>query len=277
MVKRIGRQRLSYITPDLLSAMYQQMLDDKVSVATVKAVHRVAHGMFAHAVQWKYITENPAVSAITPKRERVEFATWTPEQELRFLHAAADHRWYVGYLLSAMTGMRRAEVCGLRWENVHLDSGSLDVRTTRLEIGSRIVDKPSPKSKHGRRTIPLDAGVVRVLRAELLRQKETRLALGEAWQDSGFVVVNADGSGIRPNVYSQTFKRIVRRLDLPDVRLHDLRHTWGTLAVAAGTDPKTVSKMLGHATVGFTLDRYTHGTDDAERQAAELMGRLLGG
>jgi integrase len=277
VVARIGNRKLTQITPDLLSAMYQRMLTDGVSVATVKAVHRVVHGMFAHAVLWKYLPENPAASAITPKQEQREYETWTPDQLARFLELARDHRWGIGYLLSVATGMRRAEVCGLRWDNVDLDAGRLDVRTTRLEIGSQIVDKPSPKSKHGRRTIALDDGVVAALRAQLLEQKKNRLALGEAWTDSGFVLTNPDGAGIRPNAYSQAFKRLLRKAGLPEIRLHDIRHTWGTLAVAAGIDPKTVSLMLGHATVGFTLDVYSHGTDEKQQQAASLMGRLIGG
>jgi integrase len=276
-VRLIGRRRLRDITPDLLSVMYGRMLDEGKSPALIKAVHRVLHGMFAHAVMWKYLSENPAVSAITPKQEKREFATWTPDQLTAFLRVAREHRWGVGYLLSAATGMRRAEVCGLRWENVDLDACTADVRTTRLEIQGKVVDKPSPKSKQGRRTIPLDTGVVQALRAEKVRQTEQRLAQGEAYKHSGYVVVNPNGEAIRPNAYSQAFKRLARQAQVPEVRLHDVRHTWGTLAVAAGIDPKTVSQLLGHATVAFTLDIYSHGNDDARRSAAEVMGRLISG
>jgi integrase len=277
VVRLIGRRRLRDISPDLLSAMYGRMLEEGKSPALIKSVHRVLHGMFAHAVLWKYLSENPAVSAITPKQERKEFATWTPDQLAQFLRVAREHRWGIGYLLSAATGMRRAEVCGQRWADVDLELGLLDVRWTRLEINGRVVDKPSPKSKQGRRTIPLDQGVTSALRSELLAQKKSRLAQGETYHDTGFVLVNPNGEGVRPNAYSQAFKRLAKKAGVPEVRLHDVRHTWGTLAVAAGIDPKTVSQLLGHATVAFSLDRYTHGTDDARRTAAEVMGRLISG
>jgi integrase len=170
--------------------------------------------------------------------------------------------------------MRRGEVCGLKWEAVDLDQGLVEVRNTRLEVDGRIFDKPYPKSKHGRRIIPIDRAVVAVLASERTRQKKERLRLGEAWQQSEYVVVRSDGTGVSPNQFTKTFKRL--QGDLPDVRLHDLRHTWGTLAIANGVDPKTVSQLLGHASVNFTLDVYVGQVDEKRREAAQRMSDVLG-
>lgn len=268
----LGHQRMGNIRPDLLSAFYRRLLEDGVNPATIDGVHRVLRGMFSHAVKWKYLADNPAAGAETPKVAKRVFDTWTAVELARFLPVALKHRWGIGYLVSAATGMRRGEVCGLRWENVDLDHGLIHVRSTRLEVAGNVIDKATPKSSSSWRTIPIDETVVALLRAELLRQRKDRMRLGLA--DSGLVVVNPDGSGIRPNSFTAAFRlRLLPKAGLPYVRLHDLRHTWGTLASDGGVDPKTVSKMLGHGSVGFTLNTYVHGTDQAQRDAAELMGR----
>lgn len=268
----LGHQRLNNIRPDLLSAFYRRLLEDGVSPATIDGVHRVLRGMFSHAVKWKYLADNPAVAAETPKVIKREFPTWTEDELATFIPVALAHRWGTGYLLSAATGMRRGEVCGLQWVNVDLDRGLIHVRSTRLEVKGRVVDKPTPKSSTSWRSIPIDETVVTLLRAELLRQRKDRMRLGLT--DTGFVVVNPDGSGIRPNSYTAAFRlRLIPRAGLPYVRLHDLRHTWGTLASSGGVDPKTISRHLGHSSVGFTLNTYVHGTDQAARDAATLMGR----
>lgn len=275
VIPRIGEQRLVYITGDLLSTMYGQMIGDGVSVATVKHVHRVLHGMFKLAVDWKYVPENPAATARLPKYERPEVHTWTDDQLHSFIRAVDEHPWRAGYMTAAATGMRRGEVCGLQWGNVDLDQGLIQIRNTRLEVDGRVYDKPYPKSKKGRRTIPIDRAVIAVLASERTRQKKERLRLGEAWQQSDYVVVRSNGEGVSPNQFTKTFKRLHRALQLPDVRLHDLRHTWGTLAIANGVDPKTVSELLGHASVNFTLDVYVGQVDEKRRQAATVMGRLI--
>ena len=275
VVPRIGRRRISTVSGDVLSAMYRQLIDDGVGNHTIKHVHTVTHTMFKHAVEWKYIVENPAVTAIVPSYKKREMSTWTADEVREFLAVLDDHPWRAGFVLSAATGMRRGEVCGLRWSDVDFDDLQLRIRHTRLEVDGRVVES-EPKSEKGRRVVVLDRATSAVLRAERTRQMHERLRLGPLWTDSGLVLVTADGTGIRPGRFTKALNQIIRQTGLPKIVLHELRHTWGTLAVAAGADPKTVSEALGHASVQFTLDTYAHRVEAKHREVQQAVANQIG-
>jgi integrase len=134
-----------------------------------------------------------------------------------------------------------------------------------------------PKTARGRRTISLDAPTVEVLRAHRSQQLNEKAALGERYDDHDLVFACPDGQPVHPDYFSQTFERTVKRLGLRRVRLHDLRHTYATLALRAGVDAKTVSARLGHSTVAFTLDVYTKAVPQLDREAADKIALLIFG
>ncbi len=122
----------------------------------------------------------------------------------------------------------------------------------------------------------LDAGTVTALRAHRARQLEERLALGEGYVDEDLVVCQPDGSPVNPKTLSWYFERVIKRLGLPRIRLHDLRHTHATLALRAGVHPRVVQERLGHANVSITLDTYSHVDLDMQAAAAARVAALLG-
>ncbi|MCP3934207.1 MAG: site-specific integrase [Actinomycetia bacterium] len=173
--------------------------------------------------------------------------------------------------------MRRGEALGLRWRDLDLDSGDLRITQTIVTI-SYTPQFDTPKTKRSRRSIYLDHTTVDELRRHRLRQKEERLALGEAWMNDGDLVFTDElGRPLHPDKVTRAFRAHVREADLRSIRLHDLRHTYATLALKAGVHPKVVSDRLGHATTGITLDLYSHVTPGIGREAADLVAdRIFG-
>jgi integrase len=134
-----------------------------------------------------------------------------------------------------------------------------------------------PKTARGRRTIDLDVATVAALKEHRKRQAEERLLMGSGWRDHGLVFCRVDGGPLHPEQFSTTFRRRIRQLGLRPIRLHDLRHGWATLALAAGVHPKVVQERLGHASIGITLDTYSHVTASLHTQAAEQVAAMIFG
>ena len=169
-----------------------------------------------------------------------------------------DDRLRVAFVLLATTGMRRGEVLGLRWSDVDFDGSQLAVAHTLTTAGSDVVMGP-PKPPAAAVTSTSTNKRCRCSVSIGRDKREERLAAGPAWDSSvDFVVTDEFGGPIHPDWFSREFNRIVRSIDVPHSRLHDLRHTYATLALKAGVHPKVVSERLGHANIGVTLDLYSH-------------------
>ena len=193
-----------------------------------------------------------------------------------FLEATKDDRLYPLWRLLCLTGMRRGEVLGVRWEDIDLEAGRLAVRRSLIPLGGEVIVS-EPKTARGRRSIALDVETVEVLKAQAARQLSEQQQFGEAWCDSGYLCTKEDGEPYHPEVVSRSFRQAVRRAMLPMIRPHDLRHTHATLALQAGIHPKVVSERLGHANISITLDTYSHAIPALQEEAAERIAELVSG
>ena len=202
--------------------------------------------------------------------------TWTPEELRTFLQFVESDPLFAAWVLSASTGMRRGEVLGLRWQDIDFARRRLAIRQTIISI-DYLVEISEPKTARGRRSVALDTGTVAALRAHRAAQNQEKLKLGQAYQDSGLVFCRADGTPVHPDRFTQMFDKHVKDSGIPRIRLHDLRHTHATLALAAGIHPKVVSERLGHSTVAFTMDVYSHAIPSMEAEAAETIANLVRG
>jgi integrase len=212
-----------------------------------------------------------------PRKAHVEVVALTVEEARALLAAAAGNRLEVLFTLALKTGMRRGELLALRWEDVDLDKGVLQVRGTlrRTRAGLRI---GTPKTAASRRRVVLSPSSVAALRRHLARQVEERRAAGGLWQDHGLVFPNTLGRPMEPRcLLSDVYRPLLERAGLPPITFHALRHTAATLLLAEGEHPKVVQELLGHAQVSITLDRYSHMTPRLMSNAAALMDRLLDG
>jgi integrase len=271
LVPHLGKMPLSKVDAPALNAMYAALSANgsatggSLSVATVRRAHATIHRALRDAVRWGLLTDNPADRCDPPRlRVGLEMTTWTAEELRLFLQFARDDELYPLWFVLATTGMRRGEALGLRWSDVDLDNAQLAVRQTIVEVGGQVLVS-SPKTARGRRVVALDKSTVEVLE-DCARGYEKAL-----------IFCKADGRPLRPSVVSRRFNTLVAKVDLPRIRLHDLRHTHATLALQAGVHPKIVSERLGHATIAFTLDVYSHALHHMQRDAAERIGELLFG
>jgi integrase len=172
--------------------------------------------------------------------------------------------------------MRRGEALGLRWRDVDLDAGRLSIVQTVVVNGNE-VRFDTPKTDKGRRSISIPSSTLAALRRWSTRQKADRLRWGEDYEDSGLVFTMENGTRLDPRTVSRTFDRLVTAAKVASIRLHDLRHTYATSALASGESVKVVSERLGHASIAITLDVYAHVTPQHDADAAERVERLLVG
>jgi integrase len=253
---------------------------NRPSARTTRYVHSVIRKALADAVRKGLVIRNVAVLADPPSAKAArapEMQFWTPPELSTFLRAVSEDELFALYRLASMTGLRRGEVCGLRWADVDLDGARVQVRHQLNMVSGRVVASERPKSDHGRRTVDLDAGTVAVLRRHRAVQLERRLAIGSGWRDSDLVFCGPAGAPLNPDAVSKAFHRRARACGVPAIRFHDLRHTHCAHLIAAGRNPREISQRLGHASVSFTLDRYGHLMPEAGAEAAAAVAKLVDG
>ena len=216
---------------------------------------------------------NAADAATAPRVPRTELQTWMAAELRHFLDHVADDRLAAAWHLVAVSGMRRGELLGLRWSDFDGERASVSrsVVSVRNELSFS-----EPKTSRGRRSIALDKDTVAELREHRRRQLAERMALGLGKPGhDGLIFTDPLGEPVKPDSFSQSFVRLVGELELPQIRLHDLRHTAASLMLAPGVHPKVVSERLGHASVAFTLDTYSHVAPAMESDAAERVAAML--
>jgi integrase len=222
------------------------------------------------------IARNPAdvFKKRLPKVERRELVTLTADQSARLLEALAHSRVYWPVLLALSTGMRRGECLAVRWKNVDLDAGTLRVVESLEETKTDIRFKQPKSGRH--RAITLPSYAVAELRRLKREQAESLLALGVRQSGDTLLCCRSDGEPHKPLSLTYEFARFMRRFkDLPRVRFHDLRHSHATQLLSSGVHPKIASERLGHASVGITLDLYSHVTDTMQGEAAAKLDTAM--
>lgn len=280
VLPHVGSTRLSALTAAQLNRLYARLLRDgarggrPLSPRSVRMAHTVLGRALGDAVEWGLLARNPVRSAKPPREKTREMTVWSRGELKEFLAGTKDDRLYAMWVVLLTTGLRRAEIAGLRWSDVDLDRGTLTVRHTRVAVDYQVQDS-EPKTPKGRRLLALDDPTVAALRRHRKTQLEERLAAGSLWQDNGLVFVKEDGAPYHPGSVAYYFEKAVRKAGLPMIRLHDLRHTSATLALAAGVHPKIVQERLGHSSIGITMDTYSHVIQGMQEEAAAKVAKLI--
>jgi len=282
VVPQLGGVPLQRLTPARLNGFYADLLAGAhrkpLAPRTVRYVHTIIRRSLQAAVRWGLVIRNVADQADPPSQKATRprpMKTWSADELGRSLAHAREDRLYPLWVVLGSTGMRRGEALGGYWTDLDLDAARWQVRHTLVAVGHELRDS-TPKTDHGRRSVALDPATVRVLREWRRHRLEERLAWGPAWADTDRVFTREDGTDLHPERVSERFDRLVEGSGLARLTLHGLRHTHATLAFQAGVHPKVVQERLGHSSVAFTLDRYSHAIPAMQEDAAATVARLVG-
>ena len=278
----LGAVLLTRLQPAQISEMYAKALasgrrDGKggLSPASVLYMHRLLKEAFQVAVsEWRLLAWNPVDSIKAPKLKRKNMRALDTAETAALLEAARAYRLFVPVILAVTCGLRRGEICALRWRNVELSGASqLAVIGSTEQTKAGIREKGT---KSGRaRTVALTALAIEELRHHKARQAEELLRVGVRQTDDMYVVAQADGQPLKPNSLTHEFVRFIASTGLPRVRFHDLRHSHATHLLATGVHPKIAQERLGHANVAITLDLYSHVLPGMQADAASRVDQAL--
>jgi integrase len=292
-VPAFGHLRLRELRPMHVEAMLAETAKPRlrrksIGPASVRRIHATLRSALGTAKRRRLISYNPAVDVDLPATNKQKVRPWEPAELGRFLDHVAHDSMGPLFETIAATGLRRGEAAGLRWDDINLERGRIIVRQQLVHLHG---NQPPcaycgkqhkgaafgrPKTSSGEdRSVDLDGIVVGVLIAHRLRQDLERAEWGSAYSDHGLVFARQDGTPIAPNTITQRFNEIVAELGLRRIRLHDLRHGRASLLLAAGVDIALVSKLLGHSSIGLTVDTYSHLLEGVGKEAAERATALV--
>jgi integrase len=300
LIPHLGPLPLTGLTVGHLDAMFTAIAErsatdgTRLTAATLHRIRATLRRALNVALREQLIQVNPArlVKLPRPVRhrplpwsptrvaawrrcgQRPVVAVWTPRQLARFLQFVRHDWLFALWWLAALRGLRRGEICALRWIDIDLGAGTVTISRQVARAAGRL-HVGTPKTPAGQRTIALDAATVAVLREHQRRLRRCRRNATAAAGDAGWVFTWPDGRPLSPDWLSHRFRHLVAESGLPPVRLHDLRHGAATLALTAGTDLRVVQDMLGHSSYAFTADTYTAVLPEVALRAAEATARLV--
>lgn len=268
----LGKKMLSTVTTDDIQKMYNKLkkegrvkLDKNGSKAlsnsTVRGIHMMLHEALEYAVREHLIISNPTNNTSIPKSNYAQKQILNDDELNRFMKAIeSDELWYDFFYTEITTGLRRGEICALKWCDFNDNAGTLKICRTASKT-----DTGDTKTLAGNREILLPPST-----AELLKKRKKKSI-------SEWIFHNpyCPEKHINPNIAYANMKKLLKKAELPSIRFHDLRHTFATHALASGVDAKTLSGILGHTNASFTLDTYTHVTIDMQKNAANIVGSFI--
>jgi len=274
---RLGKVVLSRLTPKQLDDLYGDMKADGLSPKTIRNHHAIISSALHQAVRWGWVKQNVADRAKPPRISLGRVTAPSVEAVRSVIEAAEerDPRLAPLLMLAALTGMRRGELCALRWTDVDLDRGELEVSRSVVVVPGGLAEKGT--KTHRSRRVALDDVGIALLRHHRANVDDWARQAEVVVPDNAHVFSHAvDGSKpFRPDNVTGFFTRVRDSLGLHDVRLHDLRHFTATQLIGAGVDVRTVAGRLGHSDPSVTLRVYSHALEERDRAAADIMGRVL--
>ena len=273
IIPSIGKIPLSKLTQNDLQQFYARLkrtgrkkdVETKgtsVSDRMVRSCHALCRSALEKAVEEGLITRNPSIGCKLPPKKNGEMKVLTQAEIVRLLNQAYDEGYYEMFLLELTTGMRRGEILGLKWRDLNLETGELNIKRQLTTKGISV-----PKTKSSIRTVLLPPDMLNLLR----EMKKT------AKYDWIFPSPVKEGEPRNPTAITKRFRIMLERAHCKHVRFHDLRHTFATMALENGMDVKTLSAMIGHVSSETTLNIYSHVTDTMRAQAAVKIDREIGG
>ena len=274
----IGSIRLYELNAVVLQQFYNDKLKNGklrtkggLKPKTLRNLHNMLHKALGQAYRMEMIPKNPADFVTIPRQEKKERRFLTVDEQKQLQKHLKDDTIGMAILLDLYTGMRQGELLGLMWKDVHIDNETgCFLRVTQAlnrnknyskkKVGQTLLEIGYPKTPHSIRNIPLLPEIVYKLR--VYREKQAEYCRSRGIVQNGYVFTNSAGNWIDPRDFQRDFKLTLKRCGIREINVHGIRHTFATRSLESGMSAKALSKILGHANVGFTLDTYAHVTDD---------------
>lgn len=274
LVPHIGAVKLSDLKPTHVRHLHSELLDKDLSPSTVARVHATLRKALTDAERDDLVLVNIAKKVSAPSGEKREPLHLPRDKVHALVEHEPDDPWHIAFVLMLGCGLRVGETLALRWSDVDLETGALTVRRKVRRHKSKLVFG-EPKSARSRRTLVMPAIVVEHLRQHRAAQREQRI-VAPTWKDEDLVITTTVGTVVDQRNLWRRWETIREELDIdPDTRLHDLRHSAGSLALLAGIPLRAVADLLGHSQTSVTADTYSHVLDEMKRETASRLDRVL--
>ncbi len=273
LIPGLGHIQLKQLQPRVIQAYYGKAVQH-LSARTVHHQHRVLSQSLKYSVRQGYLGRNPCDLVDAPSPRKKLMRTLTPSEVEVLLDTAKDSYYYPVIYTAVSTGLRQAELLGLRWRDIDLDMLSISVCQV-LYKRQGVCQFKEPKTGHSRRRVAMTPKLALFLRDYRADREGLYHQLGKALTLDDLVFASVEGKPLDPGVVSHNFSRIAKRAGLGSVRFHDLRHTFASLMLLRGAKPKVISEALGHASVGFTMDVYSHIIEGMQADAMALLDEVL--
>ncbi len=273
LIPDFGHIRLKQLSPQVIQAYYGRACD-KLSSRSVHYHHRLLKQALKYGIRQGYLGRNPCELVDPPKPSKKAMRTLDPS-ELNILLDAAQGSYYYPIIYAALSsGLRQAELLGLRWRDIDPIMRSISV--SRVLYKRRgVCEFREPKTDRSRRYVSMTPKLAAFLRDYRQEHKALCNDIGREFTLDDLVFGSVEGKPIDPGVLSHSFAKIAKRAGLENVRFHDLRHTFASLMLLRGAKPKVISEALGHASVAFTMDVYSHIIEGMQSEAMALLDEVL--
>ncbi len=280
----IGHIKLKDIKPQHLNDLYTELSKEgkhknggRLSGKTILEVHRLLHTVLEQAMMEGLIPYNPAARVEPPKREKSDPVYYQPEEVSAILSALEEEgeQWRMLVLLLLVSGCRRGEALGLKWEDVSFEYNRIHICRNVLYTKEKGVYVDTPKTENSTRYVTIPADIMAELRKHKAWQSAERMRLGTYYENEGYVFTQENGSPLHPCSVTSWMTKFSKRHGLPHLNAHGFRHTMASMLIYNGVDPVTVSHRLGHDQVSTTTNIYSHMIADADSRSADVIADAL--
>jgi integrase len=275
MIPSLGMLKVNEINTSQIQSFYNKLYDDHVGVPTIRKLHLLLHASFQDALRSGAISRNPVNNAKPPKEPAVEMVVLDENMARQFLVTAQAHRWYALFVVALSTGCRMNEILGLQWHDVDFEKHILRIERQLLRPSGNGVQFSAPKTKHGRRSIPLSTQTIEVLREHQQHQVIIQQKVSNSRHDYGLIFTTKNGTPIHPRNLLKEFQSLLSLGGLPKLHFHSLRHSCASILLHNGIPIHAVSKMLGHSSPSITLNVYAHLLPSMEAEGSKMIDELI--
>lgn len=279
MVSYIGDYKLNKITSYMLDNMYNKIKNGQqgkeLTSKTMLHYFDLVNLMFKQAKKWKFVESNPNEDATRPKVQKKKRNFYNFEQVQKLFNCLDNEniKYKTIIILTLVSGVRRSELCALRWDDIDFINKMLYIDNS-LKVIDGIVDEENAKTTSSIRYINLDSKTIELLKKYKAWQDGYKLFMGNKWKGTDRVFTDRYGNHIHPCTCNKILQKIVKKYNLPKITFHELRHTCATLLNSQGVDPVTIKERLGHSNINITLDIYTHALEQNKKDSVKIFAQL---